>query len=89
MPIARVALPVAADTTFDYWAPESLGITRGSIVRVQLGPRKLAGVVMGVVPASEIAPEKLQTIVAAAAIPRVSAAMKTCSRQPRKRRWKN
>jgi hypothetical protein len=40
-------------------------------VRVQLGPRKLAGVVMDVVPASEIAPEKLQTIVAAAAIPRV------------------
>ena len=24
MPIARVALPVAADTTFDYWAPEAL-----------------------------------------------------------------
>ena len=71
MPIARVALPVAADTTFDYWAPEALGIARGSIVRVQLGPRKLAGVVMDVVSASDVAPEKLQTIVAAAAIPRV------------------
>jgi len=71
VPIARVALPVAADTTFDYWAPDALGITRGSVVLVQLGPRKLAGVVMNVVPASEIAPEKLQTIVAAATVPRV------------------
>ena len=71
MPIARVALPVAADTTFDYWAPEALGISRGSIVRVQLGPRRLSGVVMDIVPASEVAPEKLQTIVAAAALPRV------------------
>jgi len=71
VPIARVALPVAADTTFDYWAPEALGISRGSIVRVQLGPRRLSGVVMDIVPASEVAPEKLQTIVAAAALPRV------------------
>ena len=53
MPIARVALPVAADTTFDYWAPEALGIARGSIVRVRLGPRKLIGVVIDVVAASE------------------------------------
>jgi len=71
VPIARVALPVAADTTFDYWAPEALAISRGSIVRVQLGPRRLSGVVMDIVPASEVAPEKLQTIVAAAALPRV------------------
>ena len=71
MPIARVALPVAADTTFDYWAPDALGVGRGSIVRVQLGPRKLAGVVMDVVPSSDVAPEKLQTIVATAAVPHV------------------
>ena len=69
MPIARVALPVAADTAFDYWAPEALGIARGSVVRVHLGPRKLAGVVVEVVAASDVAPEKLQTIDALAAIP--------------------
>jgi len=71
VPIAQVALPVAADTTFDYWAPESLRIVRGSVVRVRLGPRKLTGVVMAVVAASEVAPEKLQTITAVGAIPPV------------------
>jgi primosomal protein N' (replication factor Y) len=68
VPIARVALPVAADTTFDYWAPDGLRIARGSVVRVHLGPRKLAGVVMDVVAASAIAPEKLQTISAVEAL---------------------
>jgi primosomal protein N' (replication factor Y) (superfamily II helicase) len=62
VPIARVALPVAADTTFDYWAPEVLGVARGSVVRVRLGPRKLAGVVMDVGEATDVAREKLQTI---------------------------
>ena len=73
MPIARVALPVAADTTFDYWAPDALGIARGSVVRVQLGPRKLMGVALEVVAASEVAPEKLQTIIAVGAMPPVPA----------------
>ena len=59
MPIARIALPVAADTTFDYWAPEGLGIARGSVVRVRLGPRKFTGVVMDVVVASDVAPRKI------------------------------
>ena len=45
MPIARVALPVAAATTFDYWMPEGLAVARGSIVRVRLGTRTLVGVV--------------------------------------------
>ena len=71
MPIARVALPVAADTTFDYWAPDALGIVRGSVVRVQLGPRKLVGVVMKVASDSDVAPEKLQTIIAVEAMPAV------------------
>jgi primosomal protein N' (replication factor Y) (superfamily II helicase) len=71
VPIAHVALPVAAETTFDYWAPEALGIARGIIVEVRLGPRKLAGVVMDVVASSDVAPEKLQTIDALVAIPSV------------------
>jgi primosomal protein N' (replication factor Y) len=71
MPIARVALPVAVDTTFDYWAPDGLHIARGSVVRVPLGPRKLAGIVMDVVAASDISPEKLQTISAVDTLPPV------------------
>jgi primosomal protein N' (replication factor Y) len=62
MPIARIALPVAAETTFDYWAPEGLGIVRGSVVRVRLGPRKLTGLVIHVVDSTDVAREKLQTI---------------------------
>ncbi|HEY5307356.1 MAG TPA: primosomal protein N', partial [Casimicrobiaceae bacterium] len=71
MPIARVALPVAAATTFDYWAPNALRVVRGSVVRVRLGPRTLTGVVMDVVVASDVAPERLQTITAVGAIPPV------------------
>ena len=71
MPIARVALPVASDTTFDYWAPEALGVARGVVVRVQLGRRKLTGVVTGVAEDTAVAPEKLQTIDAIVAIPPV------------------
>ncbi|HQR10035.1 MAG TPA: primosomal protein N' [Casimicrobiaceae bacterium] len=71
MPIARVALPVAADTTFDYWAPEGLGMARGSVVKVRLGPRKLCGVVMHVADSSEVAPGKLQTIDAVVPIARL------------------
>ncbi len=71
MPIARVALPFAADTTFDYWAPEALGIARGTVVRVPLGSRKLIGVVIDVVAASDVAPEKLLTVDSVASIPPV------------------
>ena len=68
MPIARVALPVAAETTFDYWAPDALGIVRGSVVRVQLGRRKQVGVVTEVVAISDVAPEKLLSIISVGAI---------------------
>jgi len=64
-----VALPVATNVTFDYWAPDALPVARGSIVHVRLGPRRLAGVVMDVVATSEVAPEKLQTIEAITALP--------------------
>jgi primosomal protein N' (replication factor Y) len=72
VPIVRVALFVAADTTFDYWAPDALGIVRGSVVRVHLGPRKLNGVVVEVVATSEVAAEKMQTILAVASIPPIA-----------------
>jgi len=62
MPIARVALPVATATTFDYWLPEGLAISRGSVVRVRLGSRNLVGVVTGIANESEVAREKLSPI---------------------------
>jgi primosomal protein N' (replication factor Y) (superfamily II helicase) len=71
VPIARIALPVAADTAFDYWAPEMLGVVRGSVVRVRLGPRKLVGVVTDVVASTDVAREKLQTIDAIVPMPAV------------------
>lgn len=49
MPIARVALPVGTSQSFDYWIPQGLAVARGSVVRVQLGQRRLVGVVTGVV----------------------------------------
>ena len=66
MPIARVALPVAARETFDYWVPEGLAVERGSVVEVSLGPRKLAGVVTEIVDTSALAPERLHPIGAVA-----------------------
>jgi primosomal protein N' (replication factor Y) len=63
MPIARVALPIAALAMFDYWVPEGLAVARGSIVRVALGTRRLTGVVAEVALESAIAREKLQPIV--------------------------
>ncbi len=62
MPVARVALPVASAGTFDYWAPEGLDVTRGSVVRVALGARKLVGVVTEIVATSEYPRDKLQPL---------------------------
>lgn len=52
MAIARVALPVAVDKIFDYWIPEGLAVTTGTLVRVDLAGRPLAGVVVDVGAAS-------------------------------------
>ena len=69
MPIARVALPVATDAAFDYWIPEGLAVTRGSIVRVKLGARTLTGVVIDVASDSAVAREKLLPIAGVAELP--------------------
>lgn len=62
MPIARVALPVGTSQSFDYWIPQGLAVARGSVVRVQLGQRRLVGVVTGVVAESEVAHDRLQPL---------------------------
>ncbi len=62
MPVARIVLPVAASTAFDYWIPEGLAVERGAIVRVRLAGRKLVGVVVEVVAASDIPRERLQPV---------------------------
>ncbi|MET0918580.1 MAG: primosomal protein N', partial [Burkholderiales bacterium] len=63
MAIARIALPVAAATPFDYWIPDGLAVTRGALVEVRLARRALAGVVLDVVATSEVPHERLQPIV--------------------------
>jgi len=62
MAIARIALPVAAEATFDYWIPEGLVVERGALVRVRLARRSLTGVVVDVAPSTDVPREKLQPI---------------------------
>ena len=62
MPVIAAALPVAAWTTFDYWAPDGFGAIRGSVVRVPLGRRKVTAVITATDVASELARDKLQPV---------------------------
>jgi primosomal protein N' (replication factor Y) len=72
MTIVRVALPVAAGDTFDYWSPAGLTVQRGTAVRVRLGRRNLIGVVVDLAQSSPIDRERLQPIVEVVAdLPRV------------------
>jgi len=62
MTIARVALPVAVYTLFDYWVPAGLEVSRGQMVRVHLGRRALVGVVVGIGASTDVAGNKLQPV---------------------------
>ena len=62
MTIARVALPVAAPSPFDYWVPAGLAVERGSLVRVRLARRELVGVVVAIGATSGVASERLQPV---------------------------
>jgi len=66
---ARVAVPAATGQAFDYWAPEGLGVVRGSLVRVRLARRRCVGVVTGVHATSEIARERVQPLDDVLALP--------------------
>ncbi len=72
MTIARIALPVALDRSFDYWIPDGPAITRGAIVRVRLAGRSLIGVVADVVTESEVSRERVQPIDEIVALPPLS-----------------
>jgi primosomal protein N' (replication factor Y) len=60
--IVRVALPVATNQLFDYWSPSGLEIQRGSVLRVRLGQRRLLGIAVDRVEASDVAPERVAPI---------------------------
>ena len=60
MTYARVAVPVATGQAFDYWAPDGLGIERGSLVRVRLANRRCVGVVVGTHATSDVERERVQ-----------------------------
>ena len=62
MTIAKVALPVAVHSLFDYWVPAGLDVAAGQIVRVQFGARAATGVVVATGTTSEVAPEALQPL---------------------------
>jgi len=62
MTIARVAVPAATGLAFDYWAPDGIGVARGSLVRVKLARRRCVGVVVGVQATSGIERERVQPI---------------------------
>lgn len=62
MTIARVAAPVAAATPFDYWAPDGVGVARGTLVRVTLARRRCVGVVVAVDAPAEVDRERMLPI---------------------------
>jgi primosomal protein N' (replication factor Y) len=62
MAIARVALPVATHSPFDYWVPAGLAVERGSVVRVRLARRALIGVVVDIATTTEVEEGQLQPI---------------------------
>lgn len=63
---ARVALPVPLGRTFTYRLPEEFGVDRGWRVLVELGRRKVLGVVVGVSsePPADVPVAKLKPVVA-------------------------
>jgi primosomal protein N' (replication factor Y) len=67
--IARVALPVAVAQLFDYWVPAGLELHAGAIVRVPLARRRVVGVVVELVEATPVAPEKVVPIGELVALP--------------------
>ena len=62
MTIAHVALPVAVHSLFDYWVPAGLEVRCGQMVRVHLGRRALAGVVVATDASTDVAGHKLQPV---------------------------
>ncbi len=62
MTVARVALPVATDGTFDYWVPAGIAATPGAVVRVRLARRAMTGVVVDIGATSEVAADRLHPI---------------------------
>src|SRR5687768_10114257 len=62
MAIARIALPVASHSIFDYWLPPGLDARPGSIVRVHLARRAFIGVVVECSATTDIARDKLLPI---------------------------
>ena len=62
MPVARIALPVAASTPFDYWVPEGFPAPRGALLRVKLAGRPLTGVVVELLEHTDIPRERLQPV---------------------------
>jgi primosomal protein N' (replication factor Y) len=62
MTIAKVALPVATAAPFDYWVPAGLAVACGAVVQVELGGRRLQGVVVELAAESVVPRERLHAL---------------------------
>ncbi|HVE51317.1 MAG TPA: primosomal protein N' [Casimicrobiaceae bacterium] len=62
MSIARIALPIASEHLFEYWLPQGTNARPGSIVKVALARRRLAGVVVECVDVPSVERNKLLAI---------------------------
>ncbi|MEO4001100.1 primosomal protein N' [Mesorhizobium sp. CAU 1732] len=59
--VVPVLVPMPAERPYSYSVPDEMSVVAGSIVRVPLGPREVAGVVWDV-PTDQIDPKKLRPI---------------------------
>lgn len=66
MNIARVALDVPLEESFDFRVPEGLEAPLGALVVVPFGRSQRVGVVVGIADRSEVPPERLRSIAARA-----------------------
>lgn len=62
MPIVRVALDVPLPTLFDYTVDEDTEVSIGQRVIVPFGKRQLAGVVVELMAASDVSPERIKPV---------------------------
>ncbi len=62
MPYAKILLPVATPTPFDYRVPEGVAVQKGSIVSVPFGRKTETGVVWELTSASDVPAAKLKSV---------------------------
>ncbi|MFC4350131.1 primosomal protein N' [Fodinicurvata halophila] len=70
--VVAVLLPLPLEQPYSYHLPETLSVTRGTIVEVPLGQRRLPGVVWGRQDSAEVSAEKLKSVARVHSVPAMS-----------------